>query len=96
MTFDVWSTTSPPQKRRLIFSRQELIDNSMGRSVSNLLFWAFFEIFLVTILEPHAGRIIFTDFYTLDNYSCVRRLRELLAVVFHWFCGTRLLPMLRS
>lgn len=36
--------------------------------VSRAVFWAFFEISLIT-LEPHVGHKSFPDFYTLSNDS---------------------------
>ena len=36
--------------------------------VSKVVFWAFFDIYLLITLEPHVGHTKFPDFYTLSYY----------------------------
>ena len=82
----MWSINFFPKEKVPDFLRTKLkwvgLGSGLGlglelvsKLVSEVVFWAFFEISLLITLEPHVGHTKFPDFYTfiLDNnqgFSC--------------------------
>ena len=81
----MWSINFFPKEKVPDFLRTKLkwvgLGSGLGlglelvsKLVSEVVFWAFFEISLLITLEPHVGHTKFPDFYTffLDNNAFVR------------------------
>ena len=81
MNFSAVDQHLPPPPKKPDFFRTKLIWKGVGLElglglelVSKVVFWAFFEAFLLVTLEPHVGHTNFPDFYTFipDSNPFVR------------------------